>query len=99
VTAPADLAALLDTGPDGDWRERALCAQTDPDAFFPEKGGSVTAAKRICNGGGGRPPCPVRQECLEAALDRNDRYGIYGGLTDRERRALRHARDRRRGAA
>ena len=45
-----------------DWQERALCAQTDPEAFFPEKGGSTREAKRICSG------CEVRAECLEYAL-------------------------------
>ena len=44
------------------WQERALCAQTDPEAFFPEKGGSTREAKRVCLS------CEVRQECLEYAL-------------------------------
>jgi WhiB family redox-sensing transcriptional regulator len=53
----------LADGPDQqDWQERALCAQTDPEAFFPEKGGSTREAKRICSG------CEVRAECLEYAL-------------------------------
>jgi WhiB family redox-sensing transcriptional regulator len=92
VTVP--LAALLGVEPGGgDWREQALCAQIGGDVWFPESGGSVRKAKAVCNGGGGRPPCPVRQECLEAALDRNDRYGIWGGLTDRERRVLRRSPD------
>jgi WhiB family redox-sensing transcriptional regulator len=41
------------------WQERALCAQTDPEAFFPEKGGSTRDAKKVCVG------CVVRSECLE----------------------------------
>jgi WhiB family redox-sensing transcriptional regulator len=92
----ADLAALLGVEPgDGEWREQALCAQTDPEAFFPEKGGSIREAKRLCNGvpstgrDGDRPPCPVREECLRAALDRDERFGVWGGLSERERRALR----------
>ena len=64
------------------WQERALCAQTDPEAFFPEKGGSTREAKRVC----GR--CDVRAECLEAALERDERFGIWGGLSERERRKL-----------
>ena len=44
------------------WQERALCAQTDPEAFFPEKGGSTREAKRVCGS------CDVRVECLEYAL-------------------------------
>ena len=66
-----------------DWQERALCAQTDPEAFFPEKGGSTREAKRICSG------CEVRAECLEYALANDERFGIWGGLSERERRRLR----------
>jgi WhiB family redox-sensing transcriptional regulator len=68
-----------------DWQERALCAQTDPEAFFPEKGGSTREAKRICSG------CEVRPECLEYALAHDERFGIWGGLSERERRRLRRA--------
>jgi WhiB family redox-sensing transcriptional regulator len=68
-----------------DWQERALCAQTDPEAFFPEKGGSTREAKRICSG------CEVRAECLEYALANDERFGIWGGLSERERRRLRRA--------
>lgn len=64
------------------WQERALCAQTDPEAFFPEKGGSTREAKRICLG------CEVRDECLEYALANDERFGIWGGLSERERRRL-----------
>ena len=66
-----------------DWQERALCAQTDPEAFFPEKGGSTREAKRICSG------CDVRAECLDYALANDERFGIWGGLSERERRRLR----------
>ncbi|MFD0923589.1 WhiB family transcriptional regulator [Saccharopolyspora rosea] len=65
-----------------EWQERALCAQTDPEAFFPEKGGSTREAKRICAG------CEVRAECLEYALEHDERFGIWGGLSERERRKL-----------
>ncbi|MER7081466.1 MULTISPECIES: WhiB family transcriptional regulator [Saccharopolyspora] len=65
-----------------EWQERALCAQTDPEAFFPEKGGSTREAKRICQG------CEVRSECLEYALQHDERFGIWGGLSERERRKL-----------
>ena len=64
------------------WQDRALCAQTDPEAFFPEKGGSTREAKRICT------TCPVRDECLEYALGNDERFGIWGGLSERERRRL-----------
>lgn len=63
-----------------EWQERALCAQTDPEAFFPEKGGSTREAKRICN------RCEVKAECLEYALGHDERFGIWGGLSERERR-------------
>ena len=64
------------------WQADALCAQTDPEAFFPEKGGSTREAKRICQG------CEVRDECLEYALAHDERFGIWGGLSERERRRL-----------
>jgi WhiB family transcriptional regulator, redox-sensing transcriptional regulator len=78
--------ALPDVG-ELEWRERALCAQTDPEAFFPEKGGSTKAAKAVCHS------CEVRQECLEYALTNDERYGIWGGLSEVERRRLRRARN------
>ena len=64
------------------WQERALCAQTDPEAFFPEKGGSTREAKKVCLG------CEVRSECLDYALLHDERFGIWGGLSERERRKL-----------
>ena len=65
------------------WQADSLCAQTDPEAFFPEKGGSTRDAKRIC------ASCEVRAECLEYALENDERFGIWGGLSERERRKLR----------
>lgn len=65
-----------------EWQDRALCAETDPEAFFPEKGGSTREAKRICSG------CDVRAQCLEYALAHDERFGIWGGLSERERRKL-----------
>jgi WhiB family redox-sensing transcriptional regulator len=64
------------------WQERALCAQTDPESFFPEKGGSTREAKRICIS------CEVKDDCLEYALANDERFGIWGGLSERERRRL-----------
>ena len=66
------------------WQTDALCAQTDPEAFFPEKGGSTRDAKRIC------ASCDVRDRCLEYALRNDERFGIWGGLSERERRRLKH---------
>src|SRR5438309_111487 len=76
------LAELFDVAEEQEWQEDALCAQTDPEAFFPEKGGSTREAKRICQG------CDVRAECLEYALAHDERFGIWGGLSERERRKL-----------
>ncbi|EHR62953.1 WhiB family transcriptional regulator [Saccharomonospora cyanea] len=76
------LTELFDVTGEQDWQERALCAQTDPEAFFPEKGGSTREAKRICQ------VCEVRDDCLEYALAHDERFGIWGGLSERERRKL-----------
>lgn len=65
------------------WQSESLCAQTDPEAFFPEKGGSTRDAKKVC------AQCTVRQECLEYALKNDERFGIWGGMSERERRRLR----------
>lgn len=70
-----------------EWQEDALCAQTDPEAFFPEKGGSTRDAKKVC------AECPVAQQCLDYALDNDERFGIWGGMSERERRKI--ARERR----
>ncbi|WP_082984847.1 WhiB family transcriptional regulator [Mycobacterium sp. 1245499.0] len=65
------------------WRERALCAQIDTgDMFYPDKGGSTREPKLVCS------MCEVRVECLSYALDRDERWGIWGGLSERERRRL-----------
>jgi len=85
VPAPIDVTphmpAML-TPEDDLWQEKALCAQTDPEAFFPEKGGSTREAKKICTG------CEVKAQCLEYALANDERFGIWGGLSERERRRL-----------
>jgi WhiB family redox-sensing transcriptional regulator len=79
ATAGTTLAEVL---PIPEWHAEALCAETDPDAFFPEKGESSREAKRICLG------CEVKRECLEHALTNQERFGIWGGLSERERRRL-----------
>jgi len=70
---PADLA----------WQEEALCAQTGADFFFPEPGSSVREAKRICG------LCPIRSACLDYALDHDERFGVWGGLSEKERLEIR----------
>lgn len=72
---------------DYDWRDDATCRTVDPELFFPSGHGSeVTAmeeqAKQICSG------CPVREECLDAALEAGDYTGVWGGLSEKERRGL-----------
>ena len=67
------------------WWHDALCAQTDPDLFFPENSASSAPAKKIC------AECTVREICLQYALDNDLRYGVYGGLSAVERRKLRKA--------
>lgn len=69
-----------------EWQQRALCAQTDPEAFFPEKGGSTREAKKVCSS------CDVRAECLDYALANDERFGIWGGYSERERRKLKQRR-------
>jgi WhiB family redox-sensing transcriptional regulator len=71
-----------------DWRMRAACRHMNPDLFFPEgtKGPALQAtdlAKRICG------TCPVQASCLKWALDHGAGFGIWGGLTEGERRELR----------
>jgi WhiB family redox-sensing transcriptional regulator len=88
ATSVREPSSVLTSPPDADierldWQERALCAQTDPEAFFPEKGGSTREAKVVCSG------CDVRAECLDYALAHDERFGIWGGLSERERRRLR----------
>lgn len=64
------------------FRDTALCAQTDPDQWYPEKGESPRAAKAIC------ARCEVRDLCLQWALDHDEKFGIWGGTSGRERRRL-----------
>ena len=77
IVPPDDPADLM-------WQDKALCAEVDPEAFFPEKGGSTRPAKLVCRG------CEVRAECLEYALEHEDvgRFGIWGGTSERERRRM-----------
>lgn len=65
-----------------EWRDEALCAQTDPDLFVIDHGGSSAQARLICR------ECVVADLCLQWALDTNEQYGIYGGLSPRQRHKL-----------
>lgn len=70
------------------WQDLALCAQTDPEVFFPDKGGTYRPPRRVCGS------CVVRSNCLEKAMTEeasahaSDRFGMFGGLTPQERYAL-----------
>ena len=65
------------------WRYRAACRGTDLQVFFPGRGETAEPARQICAG------CPVRQPCLDYALSHGITHGIWGGLTERDRRPLR----------
>ena len=84
---------MSETDIDERWRDQALCAQTDPELFFPEKGSSSAGAKRVCGS------CDVRDQCLEDALRRDERFGIWGGLSVSERDRIRALPGRRLGLA
>ena len=75
------------------WQDLANCLGVDPDLFFPERGASTKEAKEVCRG------CVVREECLEYALANGEKFGIWGGMSERERRRVRRARALARRAA
>ena len=64
-----------------DWTAQALCNSGDPDVLF-QRGAAQNLAKLVCRG------CPVRAQCLADALDNRVEFGVWGGMTERERRAL-----------
>lgn len=64
----------------------ALCAQTDPEVFFPEQGASSRPAKRVCMA------CSARVACLEWSVATGQRYGVWGGLSERERQKWKRER-------
>ena len=71
---------------DDNWQDDANCLGVDPDLFFPERGASTREAKEVCRG------CVVRGQCLEFALQNGEKFGIWGGLSERERRRIRRQR-------
>ncbi len=73
-------------GPHPSWQRKANCMGVDPDLFFPERGSSTREAKEVCRG------CVVREECLEYAVSYGEKFGIWGGLSERERRKIRRRR-------
>jgi len=70
------------------WRQAAACRDADPDLFFPVSAAGpalrqIDEAKRICRA------CPVQAQCLTWALDHRVGFGVWGGATEDERRAIR----------
>jgi WhiB family redox-sensing transcriptional regulator len=78
--------APADAYTEDNWWAGALCTQGDSESFFPGKGGSSDEARHTCMS------CQVRVYCLEWALEHNERYGVWGGLSDQQRRELRRER-------
>ena len=79
--------------PDMSWYELGDCQGVDTDLFFPERGASTKEAKEVCRG------CVVREDCLEYALANGEKFGIWGGMSERERRRIRRQRALARAAA
>lgn len=73
-------------GAQRDWRDDAACAQVGGDEWFPELGSTNHRAKAVCDG------CTVREACLQYALDNNETWGVWGGLSPTERRGLAHGK-------
>ena len=70
-----------------DWAQHAICSKGEPDALFV-RGAAQQAAKQVCVG------CPVIAECLADSLDNHTEFGVWGGMTERQRRALLKRRPR-----
>lgn len=78
------------------WQSRGACVGIDPDLFFPERGTSLDDPKAVCR------DCPVRADCLAWAIANGEKFGVWGGCSERERRRLRRTLalgHRRRSAA
>lgn len=82
------------------WIAEQLTVHPDEatDAWFPQKGGDAgkraRCAKAVCNGDDGRPPCPLLYACREYAVEANEKYGIWGGMSEQDRAKLRRCRRR-----
>ena len=86
MTIPASSLVLANA--DYTWRGGAICRDTDPDLFFPVGTTGyalvqIDRAKQVCG------ECPVSVDCLQYALDTNQDSGIWGGLSEEERRTMR----------
>lgn len=81
VVDSARVAPITRALANGDWTSKAVCAQHDPDLLFVT-GAAQREAARMCDG------CPVKLQCLADALDNQVEFGVWGGLTERQRRAI-----------
>jgi WhiB family redox-sensing transcriptional regulator len=80
------LKEALSAGYDLEWQDAANCKGANADLFFPERGASTRTAKGICR------ECSVRADCLEFAITTGEKFGIWGGMSERERRRVRKER-------
>ncbi len=80
------MEAVTEPVVDKSWQDFANCLGVDPDLFFPERGASTREAKEVCRG------CVVREDCLEYTLANGEKFGIWGGMSERERRRIRRQR-------
>lgn len=71
-----------------EWQLHGNCVGVDPELFFPGRGESSKEAKAVCQ------DCPVKVDCLEYALANAEKFGVWGGASERERRRMRSMRRR-----
>lgn len=71
-----------DFNADSNWRMLGACRGLDPEVFYPDEDADAEAAKEVCR------QCIVRVKCLEFALETREKHGVWGGATERERRAM-----------
>jgi len=64
------------------WKDKAECLDADPDIFFPPEGVNIHQARAVC------ARCPVQEECLEYALKHNIEFGVWGGMSRKEREQI-----------
>ena len=77
---------LRNDDPEGDWRAKGKCVEMDPEIFFSERADNIRMAKQACKA------CEVKDVCLDEAFRKDEQWGVWGGLTDAERRALKRRR-------
>jgi len=81
------LAELVSSELNRSWQIRANCLGLDPELFYPERGLPTREAKEVCRG------CVVQQDCLDFAIANGERFGVWGGMSERERRSVRIDRE------